>query len=320
MSDTTWSVESARAALRNHETPPEHFDPLKASDRDRARYGFPVEPDRETQPVLWDKWERSLSRPWRRIVPEGEVRPARHVRTRLPNANSTSANWSGAVANPPANTVFDTVSATWVVPNAQPPASAWNGNGYNDGHYNALHWVGIDGDGGAGANDVMQAGTGVDVDASGGVITVTPYAWYEWYYSVTNNGFIRLNNLTVTPGDVISISVCALTGNDHGAATIGNVTRAEYVTQAITRPSSALTLSGSTAEWILEREGLGNTYATLANYGAIQFWDCTAGGANFEVNLGSAGAINMTSGATTLSTGLIESATVLECFSGTQQP
>jgi hypothetical protein len=52
----------------------------------------------------------------------------------------------------------------------------------------------------------------------------------------------------------------------------------------------------------------------------MQFWDCVAGGPNFQVNLSNASAMNMTSGATTLSTGLIESATVLECYNGTQQP
>ena len=44
----------------------------------------------------------------------------------------------------------------WVVPDANPPPSAWNGEGYNDGLYNALHWVGIAGDIGAGADRVVQ--------------------------------------------------------------------------------------------------------------------------------------------------------------------
>ena len=93
------------------------------------------------------------------------------------------------------------------------------------------------------------------------------------------------------------------------------------MTQAINPPSSGLTLIGNTAEWILEREGLGgSSLATLANYGAIFFSDCLAGGPGFEANLSGAGLINMTDGSATVSTAVDVSPTVLECYYGTNQP
>jgi hypothetical protein len=315
-----WDADIARKSLLDHELPPPGFDYAAASSRDRFRYGFPAEPDRQTQPHLWAKWERNLHRPWRRVVPQYDLQPARPLPASLPVGNGTFSNWSGAVATPPAGKGFASVSGTWIVPDAYPPPSAWNGKGYNDGLYNALHWVGIGGDTGAGASNLLQAGTGTNVNVVNGVISVTPYFWFEWWNSPLDNGYAILGGFTVTPGDTIEVSVC--TGNDtSGAASIGNVTRNEYVTQAINPPAANLTLVGNTAEWIVEREGFtGGGLSTLADYGAIFFSDCLAGGSGFEVNLSSAGPVNMVDGSATVSTALEVSATVLECYYGTNQP
>jgi Peptidase A4 family len=315
-----WSAKMAQESLLDAELPPRGFDFAAASGRERLRYGYPAEPDRETQPRLWAKWERNLHRPWRRVAPQYEVQPARHFPVTSPVGNGTSSNWSGAVAAPPAGQGFATVSATWTVPDAYPPPSAWNGSRYNDGLYNALHWVGIGGDTGAGFNNLLQAGTGTDVNVVNGAISVTTYMWYEWWNSVLDNGYVRLNSFTVTPGDLIEVLVC--TPNDlAGLASIGNVTRSEYMTQAISAPASNLTLIGNTAEWILEREGFtSGGLSTLADYGAVFFADCLAGGSGFEANLSGAGLVNMTSGAATVSTALDVSPSVLECYYGTSQP
>jgi hypothetical protein len=314
-----WNADVARKSLLDHELPPPGFGFAAASSRDRLRYGFPAEPDRQAQPRLSAKWERNLHRPWRRVVPQYELQPARPLAFRLPLGSGTSDNWSGAVATPPPGKGFSSASGTWIVPDAYPPPSAWNGNGYNDGLYNVLHWVGIAGDIGAGAGNLVQAGTGTDVNVVGGVISVTPYFWFEWWNGVLDNGYTRLNGFTVTPGDVIEVGVCA--GSTVGAASIGNVTRSEYVSQVIDPPSANLTLVGNTAEWIVEREGfVGGGLSTLADYGAMFFSDCLAGGTGFEVDLSGAGLLDMVDGSATVSTALEVSATVLECFYGTSQP
>jgi hypothetical protein len=315
-----WAADMAEKRLAGHPLPPPGFDFAAASARDRTRYGFPAEPDRQKQPQLWDKWERNLHRPWQRVVPTYDLQPARTFGRSMPTAGGTFSNWSGAVATPPAGDGFASVSATWMVPDAYPPPSAWNGSGYNNGLYNVLHWVGIGGDIGAGHNNLLQAGTGTDVNVSNGAITVTPYVWFEWFNGTDDNGYSKLGGFTVTPGDIVEVTVCTST-DTYGSFTIGNVTRNQYVTQAINPPSAGLTLIGNTAEWIVEREGFaGGGLATLGNYGAIFFSDCLAGGSNFEANLSSAGLFNMTDGSATVSTAIEVSSTVLECYYGTKQP
>jgi Peptidase A4 family len=317
-----WSAEKAAQRLAGHRLPPAGFDFAAASEGDRVKYGFPAEPDRQTQPNLWAKWERNLHRPWRRVAPTYDLQPARAVRSGSPAANTTFSNWSGAAATPPSGKGFATVSATWMVPDAYPPTSAWNGTGYNAGFWNTLHWVGIGGDIGAGHNNLLQAGTGTDVDVSvtNGAVSVTPYVWFEWFNGTDDNGYAKLPGFKLSTGDLVAVTVC--TGNDtSGSFTIGNVTTNQYVTQAINPPSSGLTLIGNTAEWIVEREGFGSAgLSTLANYGAMFFADCLAGGSGFESNLTGAGLINMTDGSATVSTAIDVSPTVLECYYGTKQP
>jgi hypothetical protein len=315
-----WSADVARKSLLDYELPPPGFDFAAASSRDRLRYGYPAEPDMRTQPHLWAKWERNLHRPWRRVAPEYNLQPARPLPANVPVGNGTSSNWSGAVATPPAGEGFVFVSGTWTVPDAYPPPSAWNGRAYNDGLYNALHWVGMGGDIGAGANNLLQLGTGTDVNVVDGAISVTPYAWFEWWNSALDNGYTRLGGFTVTPGDLVEVVVCS--GNDtSGLASIGNVTRNEYVSLPISAPAAGLTLVANTAEWIVEREGFtSGGLSTLADYGAVFFSDCAAAGAGFEANLSGAGLLNMVAGSATVSTALDVTATVLECYFGTQQP
>jgi hypothetical protein len=317
-----WTADIAAKRLAGHQLPPSGFDFAAASEGDRARYGFPAEPDRQTQPTLWAKWERNLHRQWRRVAPTYDLQPARTLRSGSPTAGSTSSNWSGAAATPPSGKGFASVSATWLVPDAYPPSSAWNGTGYNAGSWNALHWIGIGGDIGAGHNNLLQAGTGTDVNVAtnNGAITVTPYVWFEWFNGTDDNGYSKLGGFKVSPGDLVEVTVCTST-DTYGSFTIGNVTTSQYVTQAINPPSSGLTLIGNTAEWIVEREGFaGGGLSTLANYGAMFFSDCGAGGSGFEDNLSGAGLINMTDGSATVSTALEVSDTVLECYYGTTQP
>ncbi|MGO9161027.1 MAG: hypothetical protein ACLP7J_09995 [Streptosporangiaceae bacterium] len=70
-----WNSGIAQKSLVDQEFPPLGLNFDAASSRDRLRYGFPAEPDRETQPCLWAKWERNLHRPWRRVVPQYELQP-----------------------------------------------------------------------------------------------------------------------------------------------------------------------------------------------------------------------------------------------------
>ena len=89
-----WNADTARKSLLDHELPPPGFTFAGASSSDRLRYGFPAEPDRQAQPHLWAKWERNLDRPWRRVLPEYELQPARPLPSPLPQGGlSTLADY-----------------------------------------------------------------------------------------------------------------------------------------------------------------------------------------------------------------------------------
>jgi hypothetical protein len=130
------------------ETPPKGFNPLQASNKDLFRYGYPPRPNKETNPLYYAKWEKHLSRPIRFIKPtlkRGPTNLKTNFRkpdsTQRGDANSSNYNWSGAVlTNPPSGQYFDSVSASWIVPTAWPPDSAWNGKTYNDGHWQVRHY------------------------------------------------------------------------------------------------------------------------------------------------------------------------------------
>jgi Peptidase A4 family len=104
----------------------------------------------------------------------------------------------------PAVDILRMVVGQWTVPSVSPPPSR-------------VVWLGIDGT--KGTNDVPQAGTLSRVNVSGGVITGTSYqVRTEWFGS----SWI-VQSLAVSPGDLISCTVCAPFGNTHGMAVFTNM-------------------------------------------------------------------------------------------------
>ena len=97
---------------------------------------------------------------------------------------------------------FSWISGSWTVPHTYPTP------GFAGTEYSSA-WLGIDGDG---SPDVMQAGTETDSDGS-------CYAWFEWF----PNFSIGINNFPVTPGDVISLLLCA-TSPTTAWMSMGNMT------------------------------------------------------------------------------------------------
>jgi hypothetical protein len=149
--------------VRTFPPPPPDFDPDKASDRERAAYGYPRCP--VEFPDLVARWTRRLkSKPYKLIVPEFEARPLR--RKTLPSllgkhGTQYFSNWAGAYVTPPEGTSFKWVEATWRFPQSYLPSGA-----ENNIEYYASTWIGIDGDNGSG--DILQAGCDSDVSISDG--------------------------------------------------------------------------------------------------------------------------------------------------------
>jgi hypothetical protein len=307
-----WSESAARKVLGRHVIPPNGFKFDTGSKLERIRYGYPAEPKQDTQPMMWDKWNQNLGQAWRRIEPSYEIQPFSPSGSgAIPNQESD--NWCGAVVNAQDGRILNKVTANWIMPTVKAP----NVLGLPmPGQYSVVQWVGIDG-WGAGSKQVLQAGTGININVGLDETTVSPpFAWVDWFYSATQNAYTPVNGFTVNEGDEIIVAVCAPFDNQHGAASFGNITRKEYVTQPINPPDETLELEGNSVEWIVERPGIpGGGIYILPDFGETVFTHCVVGGTDFEVNLDSALLLDMQEGITnaTVATAQTQGSMQLTC-------
>jgi hypothetical protein len=248
--------------VRTFPLPPDGFNPLEASSEELRRHGFPRHPDPVKEPHAAAKWATAfqLYPNFTHITPEFKERPARHGpnhRTEKGtegNVNATSSNWSGSVLFIGNGDHFTTVVGQWTVPHVLSPNP---GDGVT---YYSSQWLGLDGDG---SDDVMQAGTESDSDG-------TYYAWWEWF----PNFSVEISNFAVSPGDVITLSLCA-TDPSTASVSIGNLTSMVYTSFSFTAPPG-VTLVGNCAEAVVERPGVGGGLAELPRYGEVYFDETTA--------------------------------------------
>jgi hypothetical protein len=252
--------ESGIAGVSVFGRPPPVFNPLTASNVELDEYGFPPRPDRNLGEEARKRWEQRVMSQTR-IVPElaqtnvfhGPVKGIKPVKTGSGTIDATSSNWSGYAITDPTNPFVkpgSQVEAQFVVPK---PAS-----GCTDGStetYSSANWVGIDG---ALSNDVFQAGTETDLDCRSGP---SYYAWIEWF----PKSEIKVRNLAVAPGDLISLSAfIASDGSKH--LSIENLTTRKSVALAM-KPPPGTELVGNSVEWIVERPTLNNVaLSKLTNY------------------------------------------------------
>jgi hypothetical protein len=253
------AVETHIPGVSAFTRPPANFNPLTATGAELDQYGFPPRPTREVGAQALALWERRVMSQTR-IVPQLEQtnkfhapsRSIKQLKTSGGTVEGTSENWSGYVivdkTNPFAKPGTQ-VEARYVVPK---PASGCRSGSEK---YSSANWVGIDG---AFSNDVFQAGTETDLDCAAGAAY---YAWIEWF----PNSEIRVTNLVVSPGDLMSISAfLASDGGPH--LSIENLTTQKSVSLAMTPPSGTQ-LVGNSIEWILERPTINNAaLSELTNY------------------------------------------------------
>jgi hypothetical protein len=165
-------------------------------------------------------------------------------------------NWSGYVAT---EATFSSVTGSWSV-----PAVTCSPGETSD----SAQWVGIDG---AQDSTVEQDGSQSDCNAG----SPSYGAWYEMYGDPDVNGgaSVQLPE-TVLPGDVMNASV-SLSGSTWVLA-IADTTRPWTVQVPIASPSPAPLQSS--AEWIVERPQVGNSLASLPDFGVAAFSAATADG------------------------------------------
>jgi hypothetical protein len=335
--------------FRIFKPPSAGFNAMTASDRELSVHGLPPRPNESTHPKLAAKWRRVADRHLEYITPELRVNHSMR-RGRLRNLTAkdeipeselerfrdlvanpytsdtfdtrkidfrtffpeTSTNWSGAYVKRPKAEPLVSVTGEWTVPGVNPPSSAWNGKGYNDGTYLCGVWVGIDGT--QGTNDVMQAGTGSLCVVSGGKMTSTSFfAWTEWFSLLS----VTVANYPVQVGDLISCTVCAPFGATHGTAMFNNLTTGATTSIGI-NPPAGVSLAGNVAEWIVEDPSTSaNVPFPFPNYGSTHFYDCTAGSKNIELDLGSGTMIDLVDAKNNvISSALIETNRTLFCHYG----
>lgn len=224
----------------------------------------------------------------------------------------TSENWSGGYVKRPVAQPIVTVTGQWNVPSANPPWSARTANGFADGTYLCLAWVGIDGT--AGSTDVLQAGTGSQALVQGGKFVSTSFfAFVEWF----SLPWSTIVNFPVQVGDQISCTVCAPFAATNGSAIFNNLTSG-LTTSIPINPPSGTSLSGNVAEWIVEDPSTLPDHKPypFPNYGSTFFTGCAAGTKSFELNLSSGKEIDMVQGGVTLSSGVIQNKSTLWCHDG----
>ncbi len=176
----------------------------------------------------------------------------------LHGKNSNSTNWSG-YANTGAR--FTDVKGSWTQPSATCKAGETSYSSF---------WVGIDGDT---TNTVEQTGT--DADCSNG--TPTYYAWYEMYPKFPVN--LSTSSYPVVPGDSMTAEV-STNGSGSFTLTIKNNSRGWTFT---TNQNSRKAKLGS-AEWIAEAPSGSGGVLPLANFGTVNFTNCTANGVSISSN------------------------------------
>jgi hypothetical protein len=271
--------------IRTFVPPPGTFKPVVASPEALQQYGFPPRPDQLKAPAAYDAWAKAVSAPQTRlqspqlvqtVISNGaaQIRPSSESKQPASEFNSTptnsaatdSYNWSGYAVYDNTTKPFakSYIYAYWIVPVAQHAF----GNSSGGWDYSS-QWVGIDG---YGSPDVLQAGTEVDAYASGGTNATFYAAWIEWYPFNES----RVSNFSVAPGNEMFVEVWN-TSATVGNAYILNATNHLAVAFMFNAPSGTQ-LVGNSAEWVVERPGIGGSLATLTNYVACPFDACSAFG------------------------------------------
>jgi hypothetical protein len=213
------------------------------------------------------------------VAPLPSTSPANHI--------DTSQNWSGGYLMPDGGRSFVQIWGQWTVPVPSPPAHA-SPPQHGTLEYQCSVWIGLDGNRRYRNSSLPQIGTTQSVTvAPDGSCTFKTVAWTQWWNRGGTSEPVTIPDFPVAHGDVIS---CVLTVLDEHRVLLNMVNQStsppafaalELDAPFDRTPSGSLlqlSVSGATAEWILERPTiLGQTgmYA-FPDYGSMNFVECYA--------------------------------------------
>jgi Peptidase A4 family len=212
---------------------PEDFNPLEATARQLAAFGYPPRPDARRHPELHERWRQLFGTRITMIEPHlavmadtGRPVPGRPATP----ANSPNIIWSGSVAGLQEGNEAAWVTGAWTVPDIFTPG--W-------GDYVCALWVGIDG---WGTPALVQAGTSV----SRLTHSQQTFAWYEWLPEDP----VRISNLPVARGDYMSCTICATSPTEASFYLLNHTSRIGTSLRKTAPADHEMVFQQ--AEWILE--------------------------------------------------------------------
>ena len=260
---------------------------------------IPPEPDPNLNPDLHAAWRRMFKTSFVWITPEFEQLPVERLRistvasfmfssTRV----ESSRNWCGPEIAAHGGKQFVQIYGEWVVPTVGLPPPQNRGSGPGPHDYKSAAWVGLDGDRRYLNSSLPQVGTGHDlIDGPTGQ-TTQYYPWVQWWArdQVALN-YRRITNITVQPGVRVMGLVWAFSPTDvfiyfRNFAPLNQMVgfiRAAPQVQRTPILRLTPTVSGATAEWLVERPTLLNSTTELElfpDYTRVDFDNCVAGTAS----------------------------------------
>ena len=171
----------------------------------------------------------------------------------------SSLSWAGYTISRTDNAKVEVtaISASWIVPTIKASQSS---------AYSSV-WIGI---GGQFEKTLIQAGTEQDVTNG----QKTYYAWYELLPSFA----VRLNNIIVSPGDVMVASIILVdSATNHWSIQISDTTTEQAFNTVVIYNSTR-----SSGEWVVERPTVNNKLTTLADFGKLTFTGCNLNANNIS--------------------------------------
>jgi hypothetical protein len=263
--------------------PPEGFDTALASEAVLRYHGLPLPTQTGGNQVIASFYKAFLQRaangrPLRFVSAATLSPPTTPARVNPLSAPGPwpaqkSANWSGAYVTPNGGKSLISVMGTWTVPSVTEPLSE------TEDEYHSSTWIGLDGQRRYKDSSLPQIGT-----RQRWVRAATPNqdlydAWFQWWAQGEHNPPIPLPSFPVNDGDTISAILTVLNPTTV-RFNMKNVTQGVML-QAFDVPApGSRTVSGATAEWIMERpspipaDGWG-AYP-LPAYKTFAFTDCVA--------------------------------------------
>ena len=143
------------------------------------------------------------------------------------------------------------INASWTVPRI---------GVFSNDAYSSV-WIGI---GGHSEKKLIQVGTEHD--------SINGQEYYSAWYEMLPEVAIRINSMSISPGDLITASITLVDSDtDKWAIRIRDVTNGKGFYQTFIYNSSQLS-----AEWIVERPHVNDEITLLANFGTMTFRDSYA--------------------------------------------